>query len=160
MEAKYQAIAPLITHFSQHYLSEEYEKLSLKLLEALCRKRPSPVERGKETVWAACIIHAIGSVNFLFDRTQIPHVLVTDISDYFGVASSTTSSKSADIRKMIKHLNQFDWHWKLPSHLLDFSPIWMVEIDGFVRDIRMMPRHVQELAFNKKIIPFIPADQD
>lgn len=159
MEAKYRAIAPLINSFSQQYLNDEYEELALKLLEALCRKRPSPIERGKETIWAASIIYAIGSVNFLFDKTQTPHVQSSEISTHFGAAGNTISSKSNSIMKMIPHLNQFDWHWKLPSQLLNNSHIWFVQVNGYVHDIRNLPREVQEQAYQQKIIPFIPADQ-
>lgn len=62
--------------------------------------------------------------------------------------------------KMIPHLNQFDWHWKLPSQLLNNSHIWLVQVNGYIHDIRNLPREVQEQAYQQKIIPFIPADQN
>jgi hypothetical protein len=41
---------------------------------------------------------------------------------------------------------------------MDENPlIWMVEINGFLVDIRHAPRDVQEIAFNKGLIPYIPA---
>ncbi len=43
---------------------------------------------------------------------------------------------------------------------MDSNPlIWMLEVDGFIVDIRDAPRQVQEIAFNKGLIPYIPADR-
>ena len=37
--------------------------------------------------------------------------------------------------------------------------IWMKEVDGFFMDIRRCTREIQEIAFQKGLIPYIPADQ-
>jgi hypothetical protein len=37
--------------------------------------------------------------------------------------------------------------------------IWMLEVNGFITDIRRCPREAQEVAFEKGLIPYIPADQ-
>jgi hypothetical protein len=42
------------------------------MLFTLCRKRPCPLEKGKESSWACGITHAIGSVSFVFDKSQTP----------------------------------------------------------------------------------------
>jgi hypothetical protein len=82
----------------------------------------------------------------------------TDIDDYFGVSSSGAAAKVAEIRKMFK-LHPLDPVWTLPS-LLDDNPLaWMVEIDGAVLDLRYAPRELQEIAFRKGLIPYIPADK-
>jgi hypothetical protein len=58
----------------QKHLCEEYAELCRKMAAALCRKRPSPAETGQAASWACGIAHAIGSLNFLFDKTQKPHL--------------------------------------------------------------------------------------
>jgi hypothetical protein len=46
----------------------------------------------------------------------------------------------------------------LPS-LIGSTPLgWMAEVNGLLVDLRTMPREVQEVAFAKGIIPYIPAD--
>ena len=80
------------------YLDKEYVQLSRELTAALCRKRPSPLERGKATVWACGIIYALGMVNFLFDSSQTPHLAVSQIWEYFKLSSSTMKAKSKQIR--------------------------------------------------------------
>jgi hypothetical protein len=37
--------------------------------------------------------------------------------------------------------------------------VWMAEINGLLVDLRDMPRDVQEIAFAKGMIPYIPADR-
>ena len=36
---------------------------------------------------------------------------------------------------------------------------WMLEINGFLMDVRHAPREVQEIAFEKGLIPYISADR-
>ena len=37
--------------------------------------------------------------------------------------------------------------------------LWMVEVDGFIMDLRSAPRELQEAAFEEGLIPYIPADR-
>ena len=36
--------------------------------------------------------------------------------------------------------------------------VWLLNVNGFMMDVRHAPREVQEIAFNKGLIPYIPAD--
>ena len=71
MQARFEEISQLTDAFCQTYLNDEYQKLCRELMATLCRKCPSPLGRGKATVWACGIIHALGLVNFLFDSSQM-----------------------------------------------------------------------------------------
>ena len=37
--------------------------------------------------------------------------------------------------------------------------VWMLEVNGFVIDIRHAPREAQVVAYQKGLIPWIPADR-
>ena len=52
-----------------------------------------------------------------------------------------------------------DPSWTLPSRLDDNPLVWMLQVNGFMMDVRHAPREVQEIAFNKGLIPYIPADR-
>ncbi len=55
---------------------------------------------------------------------------------------------------------QLDPNWCLPD-LIDENPlVWMLEVNGFIVDVRHTPREVQEIAFEKGLIPYIPSDRD
>jgi len=56
-------------------------------------------------------------------------------------------------------IHQLDPNWTLPSRLADNPIVWMLQVNGFLRDIRHAPREVQEIAFNKGLIPYVPADR-
>ena len=73
MTEKFAAITALIDAFCTRHLNEECRQMIHHVVGALARKRPSPLSRGKENVWAATAVHAVGRVNFLDDSSQTPH---------------------------------------------------------------------------------------
>jgi Domain of unknown function (DUF6398) len=157
MQARFDDITRLTDAFSQTYLNEEYGSLCRQLTATLCRKRLSPLSQGKTATWACGIIHALGTVNFLFDASQTPHVPASQIASYFGLSSSTMQAKSKQIRDLLD-MYQMDPEWTLPS-LIDQNPlIWMLEVNGFIIDVRHAPREIQEEAFRKGLIPYIPTE--
>ncbi len=81
------------------------------------------------------------------------------IDKAFGVGQSTGQSKSNAIRKMLK-IHQFDPNWTLPSRMDDNPLVWMLEVNGFLMDIRHAPREAQVIAYEKGLIPYIPADRE
>jgi len=155
MQTRFDDITQLTDAFSQAYLNDEYASLCRQLTATLCRKRPSPLSQGKAATWACGIIHAVGTVNFLFDASQKPHVPASQIASYFSLSSSTMQARSKQIRDLLD-MYQFDPEWTLPS-MVDQNPlIWMLEVNGFIIDVRHAPREIQEEAFRKGLIPYIP----
>jgi hypothetical protein len=129
-----------------------------KLAGALARKRPSPLLGGKPTTWACGIVRTIGWVNFLDDRTQEPHMKLTAIDKAFGVGESTGQGKSMLIRRMLK-IRPMDPAWSLRSQM-DRNPMaWMIQMNGFLVDARILKREYQEEALRKGLIPYIPTDR-
>ncbi len=53
----------------------------------------------------------------------------------------------------------YDPEWTLPSLLENNALVWMAEVNGLLVDLRTMPREVQEAAFAKGMIPYIPANR-
>ncbi len=153
-----QVVLGLIDQFCKEHLNEEYAVLCRKLAEKLGRKRPSPLLHGSPNAWASGIVRAVGGVNFLHDKSQTPYMRATDIDAYFGVSESSGAAKSAAIRKMLT-IHPLDPNWSLPSRLEDNPLVWMLNVNGFMMDVRHAPREVQEIAFNKGLIPYIPADR-
>ena len=158
MAEKYSAISALTDAFCTQHLNEEYRDLIHRILGALTRKRPSPLSRGKENVWAAASVLAAGHVNFLNDATQTPHCSSKTIFEFFGIAESTGHNKSREIRDMLK-MGPLSPQWTLQSRLADNPLVWMLQVDGLVIDIRKAPLELQQLAFAKGLIPFIPTER-
>ena len=155
MQARFDEISQLTDAFSQAYLNEEYAEGCRQLTATLCRKRPSPLMSGKANTWACAIIHALGTVNFLFDASLKPHVPASQICSYFGLSTSTMQAKSKQIRDLLD-MYQFAPEWTLPSMVGENPLIWMVEVNGLIMDVRNAPRAIQEEALRKGLIPYIP----
>jgi hypothetical protein len=152
-------IVAMIDEFCRDHLNEEYAVLCRRLAEMLARKRPSPLVSGKPNTWACGIVRTIGWVNFLDDRNQKPHMKLTAIDKAFGVGESTGQGKSMLIRRLLK-IRQFDHRWTLPSRMDDNPIVWLLSVNGLMMDIRHAPREAQEVAFEKGLIPYIPADRE
>ena len=157
MQDKFAAIVARVEPFCVQYLDGEYRQLIVEAIAALCRKRPSPLLRGKENIWAASIIHAVGTANFLFDASQKPHCRAPQIYEFFATAASTTQNKSKEIRELLA-LSMSNFKWMLPSRLKDNPMIWIVRVNGLYMDIRDLPREVQQQALEQGIIPFLPPE--
>jgi hypothetical protein len=158
MRSTYESIVALTDSFCRQYLNDEYAVLCRQLAAALARKRPSPLVRGARAIWACGIVYALGTVNFLFDKSQVPHMRADELCAALGVNKSSGANKARLIRDMFR-MSQFDPNWCLPS-LVDENPlIWMLEVNGFIVDVRRMPRQIQEIAYRKGLIPYIPADR-
>jgi len=129
--------------------------LARQATAALCRKRPSPLRSGRVESWACGIVYALGFVNFLFDKTQNPHMSAADLCAAFGVAKGTGSAKSKAVRDAL-NMSQMDPEWFRPSHMDDNVLAWMIMVDGLIVDARTLPREIQEIAYQKGLIPYVP----
>lgn len=158
MADKFAAITTLSDAFCDQKLNKEYREMIHQVVGALARKRPSPLLRGTEKVWAAAAVHAVGWVNFLNDPSHTPHCKPGAIYEFFGIAESTGQNKSREIRDALK-MDTFAPKWTLPSRIAGNPRVWMLQVNGFIIDIRSAPVEVQRLAFEKGLIPFIPAEQ-
>lgn len=107
IEEKKAKLLELTTDFSKQYLNEEYNAVIEKLVNKMARKRTVPFETGKIEIWAAAVIHALGTVNFLFDKSSQPYVPVSVICEFFNTNQSTTTQKSKKIRDMF-NMTYFD----------------------------------------------------
>lgn len=159
MLALYNEITSISDAFCKEYLNDEYAGMAHKLAAALARKRPSPLVNGQAKSWAAGILYTLGRVNFLFDKSQTPHMRADQLCKKIGVSQQTASGRAQKIRNM---LDIFQMHpdWTLPSRVDDNPMIWILQVNGYMVDIRSMPREVQVIAFDKGFIPYIPADRE
>src|SRR5262249_10148055 len=129
-----------------------------QLAEKLARKRPSPLLSGRPDAWASGIVRAVGWVNFLDDKTQTPHMRMADIDAFFGVGERTGAARLKAIRTLLQ-IQRLEPAWTLPSRIADTPLVWMLEENGFITEVRCAPGEVQEIAFQKGLIPYIPANR-
>lgn len=148
-------ILSILEKLCTEHLNTEYYDLAQELTAKIARKRPSPLMSGRINTWAAGIIHALGMVNFLFDRSQNPFLSSKELATWFGLSQSTIGAKSKSIRDMFKMM-QLDPKWTLSSNLDSNPMVWMIMVNGFIVDARSAPYDIQKQAYNAGIIPYIP----
>jgi hypothetical protein len=93
------------------------------------------------------------------DKSISPHMTTAGLCAAFGIGKDSARAKARVIQETLG-TRAFDPRWTLPS-LAEMNPLmWMAEVNGLLVDLRDMPRDVQEIAFAKGLIPYIPADQN
>jgi hypothetical protein len=138
------------------HLDAEYSELVRKLVGKLARKRPSPLARGDLRIWAAAAIYTVGSVNFLFDRTQRPHMTSDDLSKLTGVPKSTLTNKAKLIRDVLR-IGPLEPELCRRESLASHPTAWMIMVNGFIVDA--MPPDVQAEARQRGLIPDLPGPE-
>ena len=150
-------IVELTDAFCKEYLNEDYRQLCEEMAIELC-EAGLPINKGQPVSWASAIVHAVGFINFLHDPSREPCMTTTELAAGFGVSVGTMMAKSKIIRDELD-LIQLDPDWCTPAMLKDNPLVWMLEVNGFIMDIRLAPRQVQQEAYRLGLIPFIPADE-
>ena len=128
---KKEQLLKLVQSFCNEYLDPELEQLSIKMVEKLGRKRTVPFLTGKLEGWAAGVIHALCTINFLFDKSSQSYITVHDITGFFGIGQSTASQKSKAIRDMLK-LGYFDHEFSTENMKKDNPFNDLISINGFI----------------------------
>ncbi|MBI1918602.1 MAG: hypothetical protein HYS12_28240 [Planctomycetes bacterium] len=151
-------IVAITDRFCDRHLDEEFKQLCREMAVVLCREG-CPVGRGKAAGWAAGIIYSVAWVNFLGDPSQPYHMKAEDMARAVGVSPATLMAKARVVRDSL-HLHRMDPRWST-KEMLEHNPlVWLVEVDGLPYDIRRAPRHVQEEAVRRGLIPFVPEEEE
>ena len=137
-------------------LDEEYADLARRAVAKLARKRPSPLLRGRRAGWAAGVVYALGQANFLFDPAIGPTVTADQLSEAFGVAKTTMGSKARQVRGLLR-ISPFSPEFERADVAAQNPLKWIIEVDGLAVDVRHVPLDIQVAAFERGLIPYVPA---
>jgi Domain of unknown function (DUF6398) len=152
LRARVSEILAITDEVCSAHLDIEYNDLCRVLIARLARKRPSPLERGDTRIWAAGAICAVGRVNFLFDRSQQPHLSADQLAHHVGVVKTTMANKAALITKTLD-LRVYEPDLTRGVMLEQHPLAWMMSIDGFLVDARTLPTEIQDEARRRGLIP-------
>lgn len=157
LHERFQEIVALTDSFCNDHLDEEYRDLCREMAALLCQKRV-PVASGKPAGWAAGIVYSVGWVNFLNDPSQPHHMKAEDMARHAGVSLATLMSRAKVIREGLG-LMRMDPRWTVGA-LLEKNPfVWLIQDQhGMIHDLRKAPRAVQEEAYRRGLIPFVPGE--
>ncbi len=130
--------------FCSQKLDDDYLQLTEKLIKKMGRKREVPFKRGRLEIWAAAVIYALGTINFLFDKSFEPYLSTSDLNDYFGTKNSTVSSKAKQIRDMFK-MERFGNEFST-EYMKENNPFNnFVMVDDFIVPLSSIPKNLQDL---------------
>lgn len=97
LEVRTEILLDKTAAFCSDHLDDFYKELCVLLIDTMADLPEVPFARGSLDLWAAAVIHALGSANFLFDPKTQPYVRATDIAAYFGSRPGSVSRKASDI---------------------------------------------------------------
>jgi hypothetical protein len=138
-------------------LNAEYAKLARRLVARLARKRPSPMTRGDARIWAAGALYVLAQVNFLFDRTQSPHMTAAELATAVGVKQTTMANKAGLINRSLG-IGIFEPELTRVAMLEQHPVAWIVELsNGLLVDARTLPEELQAEARRLGLIPDLEA---
>jgi len=155
MQARYDEITALTDATCAAHLDDAYAQRCRELAAKFCRRRPSPLELGHAKTWAAAIIRTIGQINFLAGKRQTPHLPDADLCERMGVDKSSMQNKARQIHNML-NINHINFHGGRPGRMEDIPMTWLILVNSIIVDARTMPREVQEEAYRKGLIPYLP----
>jgi hypothetical protein len=151
-----QPIIEVTDHVCRVHLDEEYAHIARQLVGRLARKRPSPLVRGDARIWTGGVLYVAGQVNFLFDRSQTPHLTARELAEVVGVKETTMANTAAMINWLLD-VGIFEPKLMRAAMLEQHPLAWIVEVNGLLVDARMLPPGVQELARRQGLIPGLDA---
>lgn len=82
-----------------------------------------------------------------------------DLAAAFGLSKSTVGNKAKQIKDLLQ-IGVFDPDWTLPSKIEQNPLAWMITVNGLIVDARHAPRALQEEAYRKGLIPYLPDASD
>lgn len=97
VKQKEQEILKLTNRFCLEHLNMEFASLCEKLVKKMSRQATVLFVEGRTDVWAASVIHALGSINFLFDKSFDPFVESHQIAEFYNLSDKTVSEISDKI---------------------------------------------------------------
>jgi len=148
IEEKMHELIKMTTGFCETYLDTDYKQLCENLIKKMSRKRNIPFLSGRLEIWSAAVVYAIGSINFLFDKSFKPYAAAEDICRYFGTTKSTTSQKAKVIRDMFG-LRFWDKEFST-AHMKETDPFSdRVMVNGLIVDKKFLPPEIQKMMDDK-----------
>jgi len=60
----------------------------------------------------------------------------------------------------LKRTAKIGAEWTLPRKIAQNPLVWMVTVNGMIVDIRHMPLEIQEIAYEKGLIPYVPGGKN
>lgn len=144
MEQKYNEIEQMVVDYCEKNLDKNYLKICKKVCNDLYNTDHSVFKKGKPEIWSASIIWAVGSENFLSDKSFEPYSTLADLCDFFNVKTSTVGQKTRKIKDTLD-ISVWNPKYRLPnSSIGNFLDSLVTTKEGFIVPRDMFENSDQE----------------
>jgi len=133
-----------VTDYCQKYLDNEYTEVCNQVFQDLLEKNPTVLNRGKAGIWGAAIVWAVGSINFLGDKSFEPYASLADVCNYFDANTSSVGQKAAKIRKLL-NIDRFNPDYQTTNAASDFLNSLVMTPEGFIVPVDMFEDDSEEV---------------
>ncbi|WP_244835288.1 DUF6398 domain-containing protein [Clostridium sp. BJN0001] len=116
VDDKYEDISNKLSDFSDKFLTSDYKSLLIRSLKLIYENNKENLMKGKSESWACGLVHALGTINGLFDSKNDISLKVSDLYKAFNISSSTGLNKSKDVRKLLS-LDENSDKWKISKNM-------------------------------------------
>lgn len=100
--------------------------------------------------------YALGQVNFLFGKSMKPYATADDLATWFGASKNTLGSRAKQIRDALG-IGYASTEFQREDVVDATSVAWFIQVDGLIYDARTLVPEIQMAAYEKGLIPYIPA---
>jgi hypothetical protein len=87
----------------------------------------------------------------MFPIERIPHAMAEKYAAITALADAFCAKQLNEEYRVLIH--------RVVANLADNFLVWMLQVNGLMIDIRQAPAELQRLAYEKGLIPFIPAER-
>lgn len=132
-----------VTTYCQKYLDKEYTDICSHVFHDLLETNPTVFNRGQFGIWGAAIVWAVGSVNFLGDKSFEPYASLADVCSYFNANKSSVGQKSAKIKKQL-NIDHFNPDYQTTNAVSDFLSSLVMTPEGLIVPVDMFENDSEE----------------
>lgn len=137
-------ILQLVIGYCNQHLDNEYTEVCSRVFNNLLKENSTIFDRGKSEIWSAAIVWAVGSNNFLGDKSFEPYASLDDVCKYFNANTSSVGQKASKIRKML-NIDMFNADYQTTTEASDFLNSLVMTPEGFIVPADMFEDHSQEI---------------
>ena len=138
-----QRVVGLIQSYANKQLDSEYITLAKKLITKLELEPNNVLATETPELWAAAVVHAISSVNFLFDKAHPLYVPEASIAEHFGQQPQPVADQSIWLRTSLK-IRHFDPEFSANQLGIALQDD-LVKVDDFIVPMDLLPGKYQQM---------------
>jgi len=132
-----------VTDYCNEQLDQEYADVCKRVFYDLLKENPAIFNRGKAGIWGAAIVWAVGSINFLGDKSFEPYASLAEVCNYFDANTSSVGQKAAKIRKLL-NIDHFNPDYQTTNLVSDFLNSLVMTPEGFIAPVDMFEDDSEE----------------